>query len=69
MAAEDKTTIANVLGDATTKLPDDKVATARDVEDVMAAELRNNTNMTTTLGGVGESLVTAARINKLSMVD
>ncbi|GAB4841594.1 hypothetical protein Ancab_022308 [Ancistrocladus abbreviatus] len=64
MRAEDKSTIADVLGDATTKLQDDKVATMRDAEDVIAAEIRNSPKMATALGGVGESLATAARLNQ-----
>ncbi|GAB4830398.1 hypothetical protein Ancab_020035 [Ancistrocladus abbreviatus] len=64
MSPEDKTSIADVLGDATAKLSDDKVATTRDAKDVIAVEIRNNPEMATALGGVGESVATAARLNQ-----
>ncbi|KAF5192861.1 Late embryogenesis abundant protein [Thalictrum thalictroides] len=61
---EDKTKLADILTDASTKLPGDKPVTRQDAEGVMVAELRNNLNLATHPGGVGASVVAAARINQ-----
>jgi hypothetical protein len=61
---ENKTTLSDVLADAAEELPDDKAVTREDAERVLAAELRNNPDMITTPGGVGESMASAARLNK-----
>ncbi|KAK8588902.1 hypothetical protein V6N12_023314 [Hibiscus sabdariffa] len=44
---EDKTTLADILANATSKLPSDKPATRKDAEGVMGAEMRNDPNLTT----------------------
>ncbi|KAL8138970.1 hypothetical protein V2J09_004971 [Rumex salicifolius] len=58
------TTIADVLGDAKSKLKDDKAATREDAEAITSAEIRNKPDMATTPGGVAESVVAAARLNQ-----
>ncbi|XP_010679058.2 late embryogenesis abundant protein D-34 [Beta vulgaris subsp. vulgaris] len=64
MRDENKTTLGEILADATTKLGDDKPATIQDAEKVIAAEMRNDPKMATNLGGVGESVAAAARLNQ-----
>ncbi|XP_015891517.2 late embryogenesis abundant protein D-34 [Ziziphus jujuba] len=64
MSDGDKTRVSDVLADATTKLPSDKAVTREDAEGVIGAEIRNNTNMSTTPGGVAASMAAAARINQ-----
>ncbi|XAR54551.1 hypothetical protein NMG60_11029737 [Bertholletia excelsa] len=64
MTDEEKTTLAEVLSDASTKLPMDKPVTRRDAEGVIAAELRNDPNLTTHPDGVAASLAAAARLNQ-----
>ncbi|KAI9181282.1 hypothetical protein LWI28_013331 [Acer negundo] len=59
-----KTTISDVLADASTKMCDDKAVTREDAEDVISAEIRNKPDMRTTPGGVGASMAAAARINQ-----
>lgn len=74
---EDKTTLAEVIGDATEKLESDKPVTARDAEKVRAAELQGDVDglmgshllrdapkESVTPGGVAEALATAAIINQ-----
>ncbi|CAM8888098.1 unnamed protein product [Rhodiola kirilowii] len=61
---EEKTKLADILTDATSKLPTDKPATRRDAEGVVGAELRNDPNLTTHPGGVAASIVAAARLNQ-----
>uniref|UniRef100_A0A7N0TJJ1 SMP domain-containing protein n=1 Tax=Kalanchoe fedtschenkoi TaxID=63787 RepID=A0A7N0TJJ1_KALFE len=61
---ESKTKLADILSDATSKLPTDKPATRRDAEGVVGAELRNDPNLTTHPGGVAASIVAAARLNQ-----
>ncbi|XWS46840.1 hypothetical protein CRYUN_Cryun14cG0102800 [Craigia yunnanensis] len=63
-----KITIADVLSDATLMLPRDKAVTREDADWVVAAELRNNPDMTTTPGGVGAAMAAAARRRKLNWV-
>lgn len=46
------------------RLPVDKVATRRDAERVLAAEMRNSPDLLTYPGGVGASMVAAARLNQ-----
>ncbi|KAI8574524.1 hypothetical protein RHMOL_Rhmol01G0361400 [Rhododendron molle] len=60
---EDKTTISDVLEDATSKLPADKPATGEDAEGVISAEIRNNPLTAAHPGGVAESVAAAARLN------
>ncbi|KAL5796680.1 hypothetical protein ACOSQ2_001500 [Xanthoceras sorbifolium] len=60
----DKTTISDVLADATTKLSGDKPVTREDAEGVINAEIRNKPDMRTTPGGVGASMAAAARLNQ-----
>ncbi|KAA8548647.1 hypothetical protein F0562_000331 [Nyssa sinensis] len=61
---EDKIKLTDVLTGVTVKLPADKAATRQDAEGVIAAELRNNPNMTTHPGGVAASVAAAARLNE-----
>ncbi|KAK2973738.1 hypothetical protein RJ640_019738 [Escallonia rubra] len=64
MLDENKTKLADVLADATTKLPDDKPVTREDAEGVIGAELRNNPDLATHPGGVASSMAAAARLNQ-----
>lgn len=66
MRDADKTTLADVLTDATLKLPADKAATRQDAEGVVSAELRNNPNLATHPAGVAASVAAAARLNHSS---
>ncbi|XP_068635983.1 late embryogenesis abundant protein D-34-like [Aristolochia californica] len=61
---EAKTTLAEVLSDATRKLPRDKPVTRQDAEGVISAELRNNPNLATHPGGVAASMAAAAKLNE-----
>ncbi|CAK8572376.1 unnamed protein product [Lathyrus sativus] len=61
---DDKTKLADVLADATTKLPGDRAATRRDAEGVTGAEMRNDPSLTTHPGGVAASVAAAARLNQ-----
>ncbi|KAK7391925.1 hypothetical protein VNO78_20349 [Psophocarpus tetragonolobus] len=61
---EDKTKLADILVDATSKLPADRAATRRDAEGVTGAEMRNDPNLTTHPGGVSASVAAAARLNQ-----
>ncbi|KAF2546581.1 hypothetical protein F2Q70_00019255 [Brassica cretica] len=61
---EAKVTIADILTDATEKLPGDKVVTSEDAEAVVGAELRNSPEMKTTPGGVADSMSAGARLNQ-----
>ncbi|XP_021762726.1 late embryogenesis abundant protein 47-like [Chenopodium quinoa] len=72
---EEKTTLAEVIGDATEKLESDKPVTVRDAEKVRAAELQGDVDglesdhtdapkESVTPGGVAEALATAANINQ-----
>ncbi|KAF7805178.1 late embryogenesis abundant protein D-34-like [Senna tora] len=63
---EDKTKLADVLSDATSKLPSDKAATRRDAEGVTGAEMRNDPNLTTHPAGVAASVAAAARLNQIN---
>ncbi|CAI9102467.1 OLC1v1000746C1 [Oldenlandia corymbosa var. corymbosa] len=64
---EDKTKLAEVLLEASSKLPADKPVTRRDAEGVIGAELRNDPNLCTRPGGVAASLAAAARLNQTMM--
>ncbi|KAG7014451.1 hypothetical protein SDJN02_24628, partial [Cucurbita argyrosperma subsp. argyrosperma] len=64
MRDQDKTTLGDILTDATRKLPEDKAVTKEDAERVISAEIRNDPTMTTTPGGVAASVAAAARINQ-----
>ncbi|BBH10286.1 Seed maturation protein, partial [Prunus dulcis] len=59
-----KKKLGDVLQDATQKLPADKVVTREDAKAVIGAEIRNSPTMSTTRGGVAESLAAAARLNQ-----
>ncbi|XP_058743710.1 late embryogenesis abundant protein D-34-like [Vicia villosa] len=61
---ENKTKLADVLTDATSKLPADRPATRRDAEGVTGAEMRNDPSLTTHPGGVSASVAAAARLNQ-----
>ncbi|XP_031258331.1 late embryogenesis abundant protein 31-like [Pistacia vera] len=61
---EDKTKLADILADATTKLASDKQATRRDAEGISAAEMRNDPMLTTHPAGVSASVAAAARLNQ-----
>ncbi|KAF8023032.1 hypothetical protein BT93_F0504 [Corymbia citriodora subsp. variegata] len=62
--ADDKATLADVLGDATSKLPTDKPASRRDAEGVAGAEMRNDPNLNTHPAGIAASVAAAARLNQ-----
>ncbi|KAL9450717.1 hypothetical protein AB3S75_012448 [Citrus x aurantiifolia] len=61
---EDKTKLADILTDATAKLPADKQVTRKDAEGVAAAEMRNDPMLTTHPAGVAASVAAAARLNQ-----
>ncbi|KAJ4900703.1 Seed maturation protein [Raphanus sativus] len=61
---EEKTTLADVLTGARSKLPSDKPATRKDAEGVTGAEMRNDPHLTTYPTGVAASVAAAARINQ-----
>ncbi|KAJ9180152.1 hypothetical protein P3X46_008431 [Hevea brasiliensis] len=61
---EDKTKLADILADATSKLPMDRPATRKDAEGVTGAEMRNNPYLTTHPAGVSASIAAAARLNQ-----
>ncbi|GAU21413.1 hypothetical protein TSUD_32440 [Trifolium subterraneum] len=61
---EDKMKLADILADATTKLPKDRAATRRDAEGVTGAEMRNDPSLATHPGGVSASVAAAARLNQ-----
>ncbi|OAY44155.1 late embryogenesis abundant protein 47 [Manihot esculenta] len=61
---EDKTKLADILADATSKLPADRPATRKDAEGVTGAEMRNDPYLTTHPAGVSASIAAAARINQ-----
>ncbi|TKY51168.1 Late embryogenesis abundant protein D-34 [Spatholobus suberectus] len=61
---QDKVKLADVLTEATAKLPADKAATLQDAEGVASAEVRNNPHATATPGGVAASVAAAARLNE-----
>ncbi|EXB39393.1 hypothetical protein L484_025090 [Morus notabilis] len=63
IADEYMTTISDVIGDATQKLPADKAVTREDAQGVIGAEVRNKPDMSTTPGGVAASMAAAARLN------
>ncbi|KAJ4841108.1 hypothetical protein Tsubulata_003739 [Turnera subulata] len=60
----EKTTIADVLKDATKRLPADRPATRKDAEGVSGAEMRNDPFLTTHPAGVAASVAAAARVNQ-----
>ncbi|WMV47229.1 hypothetical protein MTR67_040614 [Solanum verrucosum] len=61
---DDKTTLGDVLRDATSKLIDDKAVKKEDAEGVVGAEIRNTPNLATHPGGVAASITTASNLNK-----
>ncbi|KAG6473079.1 late embryogenesis abundant protein 31-like [Zingiber officinale] len=60
---EDKTKLGEVVADANMILTD-KEATREDAERVVAAEMRNNPDLRTHPGGVGASVLAAAKLNQ-----
>nr|GEX22108.1 hypothetical protein [Tanacetum cinerariifolium] len=64
MRDEDKTKLGDVLADASTMLPKDKVVTRQDAEGVIGAEVRNQTELSTYPGGVAATMAAAARLNQ-----
>lgn len=52
------------IQDASTMLPRDKVVTRVDAEGVIAAEIRNQPELSTYPGGVAASIAAAARLNQ-----
>ncbi|KAL2935701.1 Late embryogenesis abundant protein 31 [Bienertia sinuspersici] len=69
MTDENKITLGDILTDASMKLSHDKLATIQDAEKVIAAELRNHSKMETNLGGVGESIAAAAKLNQQKLTE
>ncbi|KAL8100803.1 hypothetical protein AgCh_032880 [Apium graveolens] len=59
-----KTTLGDVLADASQKLPDDQPVKEVDAERVIGAELRNDPALTVHPGGVATSMAAAAQLNK-----
>ncbi|WOG83680.1 hypothetical protein DCAR_0102857 [Daucus carota subsp. sativus] len=59
-----KTTLGDVLADASLKLPDDQPVKAEDADRVIGAELRNDPGLTVHPGGVATSMAAAAELNK-----
>lgn len=59
-----KTKLADVLEGATQKMGGDKPVTREDAKAIIGAEIRNNPNMSTTPGGIAESMAAAARLNQ-----
>nr|GEU71832.1 hypothetical protein [Tanacetum cinerariifolium] len=64
MRDEDKTKLGDVLADASTMLPKDKVVTRQDADGVIGAEVRNQTELSTYPGGVAATMAAAARLNQ-----
>ncbi|GLT30428.1 hypothetical protein SLA2020_052270 [Shorea laevis] len=62
---EEKIKLADILSNATAKLPLDKPVTKKDAEGVTGAEMRNDPNLTTHPAGVAASVATAARLNRI----
>ena len=60
--------ISTFWQDATLMLPRDKAVTREDADMVVDSELRNNPDMTTTPGGVGDAMAAAARRNRHSTI-
>ncbi|CAK7346564.1 unnamed protein product [Dovyalis caffra] len=61
---EDKTTLSDVLTDASMKLASDRIASREDAEGMIEAEVRNKPNKRTTPGGVATSVAAAARLDQ-----
>ncbi|KAM0052140.1 putative very-long-chain 3-oxoacyl-CoA reductase [Helianthus debilis subsp. tardiflorus] len=61
---EEKTKLGDVLTDASSLLPKDKVVTREDAEEVIEAEIRNQLELATYPGGVAASMAAAARLNQ-----
>ncbi|KAM0015890.1 putative Late embryogenesis abundant protein, SMP subgroup [Helianthus debilis subsp. tardiflorus] len=64
MCDEKKTKLGDVLTDASSLLPEDKVVTRVDAEGVIGAEIRNQPELATYPGGVAASMAAAARLNQ-----
>ena len=65
---EDKVKLSDVLTDATTRLPKDKVVTREDAERVKAAEEKNNPDDQEDEGGVAMAVEAASRMNRPGIV-
>ncbi|XP_009411288.2 late embryogenesis abundant protein D-34 [Musa acuminata AAA Group] len=61
---DEKTKLGDVVADASVWMAMDKEATREDAERVVVAEMRNNPEMRAHPGGVGASMVAAARLNQ-----
>ncbi|KAI4304051.1 hypothetical protein MLD38_039615 [Melastoma candidum] len=61
---EDKIKLGEVLKDATSRLPVDKVATREDAEGIASAEVRNDPEQVIEPGGVAASVAVAVRLNE-----
>ncbi|GLT59806.1 hypothetical protein SLA2020_326040 [Shorea laevis] len=62
---EEKIKLADILTNATVRLPADKPVTRKDAEGVTGAEMRNDPNLTTHPAGVAASVAAAARLNQI----
>ncbi|XP_060181332.1 late embryogenesis abundant protein D-34-like [Lycium barbarum] len=60
---DNKTTLGDVLSDATSKLIEDKAVKKEDAEGVVGAEIRNKPDLATHPGGIAASMTTAANLN------
>ncbi|KAF5776197.1 putative Late embryogenesis abundant protein, SMP subgroup [Helianthus annuus] len=61
---EEKTKLGDVLTDASSVLPKDKMVTREDAKGVIRAEIRNQPELATYPGGVAASMAAAARLNQ-----
>ncbi|XP_028792261.1 late embryogenesis abundant protein D-34-like [Neltuma alba] len=61
---EDEIKMSDIVSGATIKLPADKEATRQDAVEVVAAEVGNSPNVSTTRGGVAASVAAAVRLNE-----
>ncbi|KAM0008246.1 putative Late embryogenesis abundant protein, SMP subgroup [Helianthus debilis subsp. tardiflorus] len=61
---EEKTKLGDVLTNASSVLPKDKVVTREDAKGVIRAEIRNQPELATYPGGVVASMAVAARLNQ-----
>ncbi|KAG1333976.1 Late embryogenesis abundant protein D-34 [Cocos nucifera] len=64
MRDENKIKLRDVLTDATTKLPADKMVTREDADRVAGAEMRNKPDVSTHRQGVAANVAAAARLNQ-----
>ncbi|KAG7970531.1 hypothetical protein I3843_07G088600 [Carya illinoinensis] len=64
MPDQAKMRLLDILSDASARLPGDKAVTREDAERVIGVEIRNRRDMSTTPGGVAESMAPTARLNQ-----